>query len=100
MNINWQVRLRNPLWWAQVVVAVVMPLIIGMGYEWQDMTSWATLGSTLWAALGNPVVVVTMLTSLWAVVMDPTTKGYGDSEQAMTYERPKDDASGIIEFDE
>lgn len=98
LNINWQVRLKNPMWWVQVIVAIVMPLILGMGYEWQDMTSWATLFSTIWAALQNPVVVVTMLTSLWAAVTDPTTKGFKDSHQAMTYEKPRDDSEDIIEF--
>ena len=92
MNINWQVRIKNPLWWVQVVIAIVMPLILGMGYEWTDMTSWATLGSTLFAAIQNPVVFVAMLTSLWAAVMDPTTKGFKDSERAMTYAEPHDDS--------
>ena len=100
LNINWQVRLKNPMWWVQVIVAIVMPLILGMGYEWTDMTSWATLGETLLAALGNPVVVVTMLTSLWAAVTDPTTKGFKDSERAMTYEKPQDDSGSIIEFED
>lgn len=100
LNINWQVRIKNPMWWVQVIVAIVMPLILGMGYEWQDMTTWATLGSTIWAALQNPVVVVTMLTSLWAAVTDPTTKGFKDSERAMTYTEPQDDSNSIIEFDE
>lgn len=90
MNINWTVRFKNPLFWAQVAASVVMPLIVGMGYEWSDMTSWATLGATILAALGNPVIVVSMLVSLWGVVTDPTTAGIGDSEQAMTYETPKE----------
>ena len=49
MNINWHVRINNPLWWTQVAAAIVMPLVLGMGYEWTDMTSWATLGHTLLA---------------------------------------------------
>lgn len=95
LGINWKVRIKNPLWWVQVVVAICMPLILGMGYEWQDMTSWATLGSTLWAALQNPVVFVAMLTSLWTAVVDPTTKGLGDSQQAMEYAEPKDDSAAV-----
>lgn len=90
MNINWKVRIKNPIWWVQVVLAVIMPLILGMGYEWQDMTSWALLGETLWAAVQNPVVFAAMLASAWSAVTDPTTKGPGDSAQAMTYEAPKD----------
>ena len=90
MNINWKVRIKNPVWWAQVALAIVMPLILGMGYEWQDMTSWAALGKTLWVAVQNPVVFVAMLASAWAAVTDPTTKGVGDSPRAMTYDEPKD----------
>lgn len=89
MNINWTVRINNPMWWAQVVCAIVLPLIIGVGAEWADMTSWNTLASTLLQAIQNPVVVVSMLASLWTAVTDPTTKGVGDSIQAMTYEKPK-----------
>lgn len=90
MNINWKVRAKNPLWWAQMAMSVVMPLILGMGCEWQDMTSWQTLGETLWAAVQNPVVFAAMLASAWAAVTDPTTKGMGDSVQAMAYDEPKD----------
>lgn len=83
MKINWQIRFKNPTWWAQVACAVVLPLVVGMGASWEDMTSWATLGSTVAAALGNPVVVVTMLTSLWAAITDPTTSGVSDSKSAL-----------------
>lgn len=89
MQINWQVRIHNPVWWAQVACAVVLPLVVGAGAEWDQMTSWATLGDTLLRAIQNPVVVVSMVVSLWTAVTDPTTEGTGDSEQAMTYDRPK-----------
>ena len=63
MQINWKVRFKNPVFIAQLACAIVLPLIVGMGAEWSDMTTWAALGSTIAAALGNPVVVVSMLTS-------------------------------------
>ena len=88
-HINWTVRINNPLWWAQIVASIVLPLIVGVGCAWEDMTSWATLGSVLLKAIQNPVVVVSMLVSLWNTVTDPTTAGVGDSEQAMTYKVPK-----------
>lgn len=88
-NINWSVRVKNPVWWAEIIASIVLPLIIGIGMSWNDMTSWATLGQALVTAAGNPVVVVSMLVSLWNTITDPTTAGVGDSEQAMTYEVPK-----------
>lgn len=92
MNINWKVRVKNPTWWAQVVCAIVLPLIVGTGAQWSDMTSWQTLGATLLAALMNPVVVVAMLVQLWTAVTDPTTAGTSDSPLALTYEQPKKEA--------
>lgn len=88
MKINWTVRLNNPTWWAQIVASIVLPLIVGVGMNWNDMTSWATLGDTIILALGNPVVVVSMLVSLWNTVTDPTTKGVGDSIKALAYNKP------------
>lgn len=83
MQINWKVRLKNPTWWAQIACAVVLPLVVGTGAAWEDMTSWATLWQTLATALGNPVVVVTMAVSLWTAVTDPTTSGTSDSKSAL-----------------
>lgn len=83
MQINWKVRFRNPVFVAQLVCAVVMPLITGMGYEWSQMTTWATLGEVIAAALGNPVVVVAMVVSVFNLITDPTTSGLSDSKSAL-----------------
>lgn len=88
-QINWTVRLHNPIWWAEVIASIVLPLIVGVGFAWEDMTSWQTLGSVLLRAIQNPVVVVSMIVSLWNAINDPTTAGVGDSAEALTYEVPK-----------
>ena len=38
-QINWTVRMRNPLWWAEVIASIFLPLIVGVGFAWEDMTS-------------------------------------------------------------
>ena len=83
MQINWKIRLKNPVFIAQLTCAVVMPLITGMGYEWSQMTTWATLGEVIAAALGNPVVVVAMVVSVFNLITDPTTSGLSDSKSAL-----------------
>lgn len=83
MQINWQIRFKNPVFIAQLACAVVMPLITGMGYEWSQMTTWATLGEVIAAALGNPVVVVAMVVSVFNLITDPTTSGISDSKSAL-----------------
>ena len=89
MQINWRIRFRNPIFLAQLACAIVMPLITGMGYEWSQMTTWATLGEVIAAALGNPVVVVAMLVSVFNCITDPTTSGLSDSKSALERTEPK-----------
>lgn len=91
-NINWKIRLKNPTFWTQVVVAIISPILVGLGVQWQDMTTWAALGEAFIRAVGNPVIVVSVIGSVWSCVTDPTTKGTMDSKLAMTYAVPKSDA--------
>ncbi|MBS6251372.1 MAG: hypothetical protein KH546_11445 [Clostridiales bacterium] len=54
-NINWKVRLKNPTFWIQLVIALVSPILVGLGVQWQDMTTWAALWDALCNAVSNPV---------------------------------------------
>ena len=38
-------------------------------------------------AVSNPVVIVSVLVSVWNLITDPTTKGLSDSTQAMTQDQ-------------
>ena len=88
MKINWKVRTRNPLFWAELAAAVVLPVLACLGLRWEDMTTWAALGAVLLEAVKNPVVLVSVAVSIWNAVTDPTTEGISDSPRAMTYEKP------------
>ena len=89
MKINWKVRLKNPVFWANLAAAIVLPILAYLGLNWQDMTTWGALGSALLAAVKNPVIVVSVLVSVWNLLVDPTTKGVSDSTQALAYTEPK-----------
>lgn len=91
MKINWKVRFKNPVFWANLASAVLLPILAYMGLNWADMTSWAALGIVLWEAIKNPVIVVAVIVSVWNLINDPTTKGLSDSAQALTYTTPKGD---------
>lgn len=88
MNINWRVRLNNPVWMLEVLTSIVLPILAYYGMNWQDLTSWGVVWDLLVKAVQNPVVIVSVLTSLWNSVTDPTTKGLGDSERALGYDDP------------
>jgi phi LC3 family holin len=52
------------------------------------MTTWAAFGNLFVEAVKNPVVVLSVLVSLFNAINDPTTKGLSDSERAMSYDKP------------
>lgn len=88
MKINWKVRLKNPTFWANLAAAVVLPVLTYLGLSWEEMTSWQALGNVLLQAIQNPVIIVSVIVSVWNLLNDPTTKGLSDSERALTYTEP------------
>lgn len=87
--INLKVRFKNPVFIAQLVLAVLTPILAYAGLTVQDLTSWEALGNILLNAISNPYVLGLVAVSMWNAVNDPTTAGIKDSAQAMTYEEPK-----------
>lgn len=88
MSINWKVRIKNPVFWAQIAAAIVAPILAYLGLNWTDMTSWTALGGIFAQAVRNPVIVVSVIVSLWGIINDPTTMGFKDSKRALTYSAP------------
>ena len=86
--INWKVRIKNPVFWVQIAVAIVLPILAYLGLSWDDMTSWAALGGIFLEAIKNPVILASVIVSVWNAINDPTTKGLADSARAMTYDKP------------
>ena len=87
-KINWKVRLRNPVWWGEVLGAIILPMLTALGISWSEITSWEGLLNVLKNSVMNPVIVVAVITSVWNTIIDPTTKGVCDSERALGYEIP------------
>ena len=88
MKINLKVRFKNPVFIAQLVLAVVTPIVGYMGLTVEDLTTWGKLGGILIQALGNPYVLALVAVSVWNALNDPTTEGLKDSDRAMTYDEP------------
>ena len=89
MKTNWKVRLNNPVFWFQVLLAVLLPMATYFNMEIKDLTSWEALGKLIVGTLSNPFLLGTVVVSLWNAWNDPTTSGLSDSEKALTYEAPK-----------
>jgi phi LC3 family holin len=89
--INWKVRFKNPVWLAQIVLAIFAPVMAYAGLTAQDLTTWGAVIDLLREAVTNPYVLGLVVLSVWNAINDPTTKGFSDSKQAMTYNNPKED---------
>ena len=84
MKINLKVRFKNKIFWIAFVPAVLMLI--------RSIASVFGFNLELSALEGNLLDVVEsafLVLGIVGIVADPTTKGVGDSEQALTYEEPK-----------
>ena len=86
MQINWKVRIANKDFWMAMIPAVLL-LIQAIGAPLGLVLDFGELGNQLLAIVNAVFAVLTIL----GIVNDPTTNGMGDSNLAMTYEKPKKD---------
>ena len=84
MNINWKVRIKNPVFWTTVIPAVVTCVYAVLG------AFGIVPALTENMVLNIMTVVITALTAL-GVLVDPTTAGVSDSKLALTYDKPRKD---------
>lgn len=86
MKINWIVRIKNKQFWMAVIPAlalVVQAVAAVFGYT----LDFSTLVGKILAVVDAVFALLVIL----GIAVDPTTKGVGDSERALGYERPWDD---------
>lgn len=89
--INWKVRLKNPLWWAQIVLAIITPILAYLGLSAEDLNTWSALGDVLLQAVSSPYILAIVVVSVYNAITDPTTTGFADSKRALTYDKPNND---------
>ena len=86
MHINWKVRFANKDFWMTFIPALLL-LITVVAEVFGFKLDLGDLGNKLLEV----VKAVFLLLSILGIVNDPTTAGaLCDSEQAMTYQKPKE----------
>ena len=83
-KINLKVRIKNPTFWL-----TFLPTIVAFCYAMADI-----FGIVPKISQDNILKAVTLIVSALAslgVLVDPTTKGVGDSNRVMGYDKPFDD---------
>lgn len=92
MKINWKVRLKNKNFWIAIIPAALLLIQVVarlFGFE----LDLGDIGNKLLDVVNTAFAVLAIL----GITIDPTTEGVSDSEQALTYNKPKSDAD--IAFD-
>lgn len=85
MKINWKVRIKNKNFWLTFIPALLL-LVQVVANVFGYHLDLGDLGNKLLAVVNAAFGVLTIL----GIVTDPTTKGVSDSEQALTYDKPKE----------
>lgn len=84
--INWKVRLASKTFWLALIPALLLLVqaiaaVFGFALELDGIE----------ARLLDLVNAVFAVLVILGIVNDPTTEGLGDSQQAMSYTKPKED---------
>ena len=83
--INWKVRIKNKTFWLTAIPAVLL-LIQAVAALFGLTIDLTEIGDKLLEVVEALFIVLAII----GVVNDPTTAGVGDSQQALTYEAPKE----------
>ena len=81
MKINFKVRAKNPVFWLTVIPAVVTLVYTVLG-------AFDVVPSLSQDVVVNIVTALISALTTVGVLVDPTTKGVGDSERALEYDVP------------
>lgn len=98
MKINWKVRFKNPVFYAQIILAIFTPILAYVGLTFADLTTWSSVFEMIESAYSNPYLLGLVIISVFNAVNDPNVSGIGDSKQALTYEKPKKEKKDIKQF--
>ncbi|HAA4764858.1 TPA_asm: phage holin [Listeria monocytogenes] len=84
-NINWKVRFKNKTWVIAMLAALffiiqAVLLVFGITWDYNEL-------------LQRLITVVAGVFAFWGLIIDPTTAGTSDSEQAKEYSEPRKDDS-------
>ena len=83
--INWTVRIKNKSFWLTLIPAAIL-LVQAVAALFGFQLELEGIQQQILDIVNAAFAVLAVL----GIVTDPTTKGIGDSEQALTYDKPKE----------
>lgn len=83
--INWTVRIKNKSFWLTLIPAVIL-LVQAVAALFGFQLELEGIQQQILDIVNAAFAVLAVL----GIVTDPTTRGIGDSQQALTYNKPKE----------
>jgi len=88
MKMNWKVRFKNPTWLTMFISLLV-------GFVFNILKMFDIVPTITENQIMEVVSQVLTFLGLIGVLVDPTTKGIGDSARALNYEEPWEDVPNV-----
>lgn len=86
--MNIKVRIRNPVFWLQIIVGAFVTALAYAGLTAADITTWGSLLDVIIGTVKNPYCLFLIASNIWNALNDPTTSGLTDSDRAKSYDKP------------
>lgn len=79
--MNWKVRFKNPTWLVGFISFIIATV-------YQALSLFDVIPAIPQETWTQFAAMAIQILTLLGVLVDPTTKGLGDSQRAMTYDKP------------
>ena len=88
LGLNLKARANNPRVWITIIAVLVSYIITSMGAQIEDFDTWGEFFAMFGNFFSTPGKVIPAIVGLWGILIDPTTKGFKDSDLALSYDKP------------
>ena len=87
--MNWKLRLRNPVFWVQIVLGAFATALAYGGLTAANMQTWADVWGVVTGTVKSPYCLFVIGSNIWNALNDPTTPGMVDCRRVRELERPQ-----------
>lgn len=88
LGLNLKARANNPRFWITIIAVLISYIITSMGASIEDFDTWTDLFVMFGDFFSTPGKVIPAIVGLWGILIDPTTKGFKDSDLVLSYDKP------------
>lgn len=83
LNLNWKIRFQNPMFYLQIILSFMIPVLGYLGLNWSDVVTWDIFIQLIRDAFSNPYCLSIAAVSVFNAVVDSTSPGISDSKHVM-----------------